>query len=186
MPGYYIYHMDRSHSGGGIAVYIVDHLIVILLSCGVPCGDVETLWLTVIAFKSFSIAFGCLYRPSIPSSSVSDLGSIIESILVSHKHVIACGNLNIDTSDSHHPHAKLLQNIIINSHSLSCPISHSTSISETPCYVLDHFLTSLAVPSSSVINQPISDHLPIVLSIYWTVPKHPYKTITMQMFLQKG
>ena len=148
--------------------------------------DVEALWLTVSSFKSSlsTFAFGCLYRsPSVPSSSVSDLCSVLESILVSHKHVIACGDLNIDTSDSHHPHTKLLQNFI-DSHSLSCLISHPTRISETCCSVLDHFLTSSAVPitNSSVINHPISDHLPIVLTIDWSVPKPPYKTIIRHSF----
>ena len=182
LPGYTIYRLDRSRSGGGIAVYVVDHLTVSPLSCDAPCGDVEALWLSISSFKSSlsSFAFGCMYRPpSAPSSSVSNLCSILESLLLSHKHVVACGDLNIDTSDSAHPFTRSLQNFIT-SHSLSCPISHPTRVSETRCSVLDHFLTSSDVPIShaSVLNFPISDHLPIILSIDWSVPNPPFKTIT--------
>ena len=109
--------------------------------------------------------------PSAPSTSISDLCSILESLLLSHKHVVACGDLNIDTSNSTHPFTKSLQTFIT-SHSMSCPISHPTRISETHCSVLDYFLTSSEVPisHSSVLNSSISDHLPIVLSIDWSVP----------------
>ena len=82
-------------------------------------------------------------------------------------------------ASSSHPFTKSLQNFIT-SHSMSCPISHPTRISATRCSVLDHFLTSSDVPisHSSVLDFPISDHLPIILSIDWSVPDPPFKTIT--------
>ena len=51
--------------------------------------------------------------------------------------------------------------------------------------MLDHFLASSDVPisHSSVINWPISDHLPIiVLFIDWSIPNPPFKTITRRSF----
>ena len=152
------------------------------LSCGALCGEVESLWLSISYFKSFlaHIAFGYMYCPtSAPSISVSDLCYTLESLLLSHKHTVACGDLNIDTSDSTHPFTKSLQNFI-NSQSMSCPISQPTRISETSCSVLDHFLISsdVSISHSSVLNFPISDHLPVVLSIDWSVPDPPFKTIT--------
>lgn len=145
-----------------------------LLSCGAPYGKVESLWLSISSFKPLlsSFAFWCMYHPpSAPSTSVSDLCSILESLLLFHKHIVACGDLNIDTSDSTHPFTKSLQNFIT-SHFMSCPIFQPTRIPETRCSVLDHFLTSSGVPNShsSVLNFSISDHLPTVLTIDWSVP----------------
>ena len=186
LTGYSLYRSDRSRSGGGVAVYVIDHLSVSQISSGASCGEVEALWLSISSFKSSlsSFAFGCMYRPpSAPSSSVSDMCNILESMLLSHKHVVACGDLNIDTSDSTHPLTKLLLNFIT-SRSMSCPISQPTRISASRCSVLDHFLTSSNVPisHSSVLNFHISDHLPIVLSIDWIVPDPPFKTITRRSF----
>ena len=182
LPGYSVHRADRSRSGGGVAIYVSDHLSVSPLSCGVTYGDVEALWLSISSFKSSlsCFAFGCMYRPpSAPSSSVSDLCSIMEFMLLSHKHVVACGDLNIDTSDSNHPFTRSLLNFMTSRH-VSCPISHPTRISKSRCSVLDHFLTSSNVPisHSSVINWPISDHLPIVLCINWSIPNPPFKTVT--------
>ena len=68
LPGYSIYHLDRLCYGGGTAVYVADHQSVSPLSCGGPCGEVESLWLCISSFKSSltSFAFGCMYRPVCP------------------------------------------------------------------------------------------------------------------------
>lgn len=125
LPDYSLHHADRSRYGGGVAVYVVDHLSVSTLSCDVSSGVIESLWLSISSFKSSlsSFAFGCLYRPpSAPSSSVSDLCFILESMLLSHSHFIACGDLNIDTSDSSHPHTRSFHKFISSRH-LLCPIT---------------------------------------------------------------
>jgi hypothetical protein len=187
LPGYSVYRSDRQHSqGGGVAVYVIDHLPVSSLSSDVSTNDVESLWLSIGSFKSslINFAFGCFYRPpSSPSSSVSVLCSSIESMLLSQKHVIICGDLIIDTSNTDHPHTKSLRHFI-SSHSLSCPISQPTRISESRCSVLDHFLAFSDVPisRSSVLNYSISDHLPIVLTIDWSTPDPLHKTITRRSF----
>ena len=167
-------------------MYVVDHLSVFTLSCDVSSGAIESLWLSISSFKSSpsSFAIGCLYRPpTAPSSSVSDLCFILESMLLSHSHFVACGDLNIDTSDSSHPHTRSFHNFISSRH-LLCPISSPTCISDSRSSVLDHFVTSSEVPvyHSSVINWPISDHLPIVLLIDWSVPEPTFKTITKCSF----
>jgi endonuclease/exonuclease/phosphatase family metal-dependent hydrolase len=121
-----------------------------------------------------------LYRPpSAPSSSITDLCSILESMLLSHKHVVACGDLNIDTSDTTHPHSRSFQNFIL-SHHVLCPIVHPTRISLTRSSVFDHFVASSEVPIShfSIMNWSISDHLPISLIIDWSIPDPPFKVIT--------
>ena len=65
LTGYSLYRSDRSRSGGGVAVYVIDHLSVSQISSGASCGEVEALWLSISSFKSSlsSFAFGCMYRP---------------------------------------------------------------------------------------------------------------------------
>ena len=186
LPGHFMYRADRSRSGGGVAVYVINHVSVSSLPCGVTSDHVEALWLSISSFKSSlsHFSFGCLYRPpSTPSSSITDLCSILESMLLSHKHVVACGDLNIDTSDTTHPHSRSFQNFIL-SHHVLCPIVHPTCISLTRSSVLDHFVTSSEVPisHSSVMNWSISDHLPISLIIDWSIHDPPFKVITRRSF----
>ena len=189
LSDYHLYRCDRSRSGGGVAVYVADYLSGSFLSSSSvsgACSDVEFLWLSISSFKSSltSFAFGCFYRPpGLPASSIHNLCSNIESMLISHKHVIVCGDLNVDTSDLNHPHSKSLLNFI-SSHSLSCPITDPTRISDSRCSVIDHFLASSDVPisHSAVLNISISDHLPIVLSVDWSTPKTLHKTITKRSF----
>ena len=176
LPGYSIYRSDHLRFGGGIAVYVADHPSMSPLSCGAPCGEVESLWLSISFSSLFFFAFGCMYRPpSAPFTSVSHLCSILESLLLSHKHVVACGDLNIDISDSIHPFTKSLQNFITY-HSMFCPIFPTNSYL---CNTLFHaWPLPHLISHSSVLNFPISDQLSIVPFIDWSVPDPPFKSIT--------
>ena len=169
LSGYHEYRCDRSRSSGGIDVYVDEYL-----------------WLSISSFKSSKgcFAFGCFYRPpNLPASSVDGLCTSTEAMLVSHKHVVACGDLNIDFLDNDHAFTKSLQNFIL-SCSLSCPITAPTRISANQCSALDYLLCSsgLSISQASVIHCSISDHLPIHLSIDWSSPSFQPKTITNQSF----
>ena len=90
LPDYHLYCCNRSHSGGGVAVYVADYLSGSLLSSssvsGASCSDVEFLWLSISSFKSSlaSFAFGCFYRPpGLPASLIHNLCSNVESMLIS-------------------------------------------------------------------------------------------------------
>ena len=64
-------------------------------------SGLESLWVTV-ASKLFTspLALGCFHCPPISQSqSVHDVCSSIESMLITKKYVVACGDLNIDMSD---------------------------------------------------------------------------------------
>ena len=187
-PGFRLFRCDRSRSGGGIAVYVADHLSCCSLPhpTGTPSDDVEYLWLSISSFGSSSTCFvlGCIYRPpSLPSSSVESMCLNIESMLVSHKHVVVCGDWNIDFSDKNHSLTKKLQNFIT-SHSLSCPISDPTQISASRCSIIAYFLctSDISISKSTVLDCSVSDHLPILLSIDWSTPTPPHRTITRRSF----
>ena len=81
---------------------------------------VDYLWVS-IGYKSFShpdFKFGCFYcPPNLPSQSVHDLCDNIESMIISKKCVIACGDFNIDMADVRKFHSKVLHDFLT-SHSL--------------------------------------------------------------------
>ena len=65
---------------------------------------------------------------------------------VSRKHVVACGDLNVDSLDTDHPHTKSLQNFIL-SHSLSCPITFPLTFLLVVALLLTTFSVPLTSPS---------------------------------------
>ena len=185
LHGYTIFRSDRSRCGGGVAVYVADHLSSSSLHFDTSSSGLESLWLSIAGTKlPSSIAFGCLYRPpSAPSQSVIDVCTSIESFMISYKHVVVCGDFNIDVSNLSNPHTKLLRNFI-STHSLHHPINQPTRISENRCSILDLFLTSPDVPisRSAVLDCSISDHLPILLEISWLSPKPLSRTVTRRSY----
>ena len=85
LPGYSVFRCDRSRCGGGVTVYCANHLSCSVLSCGASSSGIEYLWLSIDT-KPFSspLAFGCFYRlPSLPSQSVQNLFTNIESMMTS-------------------------------------------------------------------------------------------------------
>ena len=108
-----------------------------------------TLWwgrIPVAVYQLLQILFDLLCLRLYVSPCVPHLfqflhlcsGHLSASLLLSHNHVVACGDLNIDTFDSTQPFNKSLENFIT-SHSVSRPISQPTRNSETRCSVPDHF-----------------------------------------------
>ena len=185
LPGYSLFRCDRSRCGGGVAVYCADYLSCSVLSCGASSSGIEYLWLSIDT-KPFSspLAFGCFYRPpSLPSQSVQNLFTNIESMMTSKKNVIACGDFNIDMSDLTKPHSKALQTFI-HSHSLTHTINLPTRFSAKSQSILDLFLTSSDIPiaKSVVLSSLISDHLPILLDIECGISKPPPSMITRRSF----
>ena len=138
LPGYRLFRFDQNCCGGGVAVYCVDSLPCSLLNCGVTPSGAEFVWLSV-ACGSFhpSLAVGCFYRPpGAPSKSVHDVCDNIESMMVNSKHLIACGDFNINMLDPNTSNSKTLQNFIT-SHSLTQPISVPTRYSTSSTSILD-------------------------------------------------
>ena len=109
--GYHLYRFDRSHSGSSIGVYVDEYLSCTTLShsSGVSSHSLEYLWLSISSFDSSKACFalGCFYHPpNLPASSFDALCTSIEAMLVSHKHVVVCGDLNIDFLDTDHTFTK--------------------------------------------------------------------------------
>jgi hypothetical protein len=104
-------------------------------------------------------------------------------MIISKKCVIACGDFNIDMADVRKSHSKVLHDFLT-SHSLQQPIHFPTRYSATCNSILDLFIASSNIPisKSSVLDIPISDHLPVLLDILYTVPKPLPSLVTRRSF----
>ena len=170
-----MFRSDRNRCGGGVAVYCADHLPYSTLSCGASASGVEFLWVSIKSgcFHP-SLVLGCLYcLPSSPAQSVHDVCDNIESVMVSMKHVLACGDFNIDMANLDKPYSKTLQSFIT-THSLTQPISHLTRYSGASNSILDLFLVSPDVPiSKSVVLESSSDIYPSFFNLIVLCPNLP-------------
>ena len=168
-PGYTWFRFDCNCNGGGIALYFADNLPYSVLSCSRSYSGVESLWVSVrLGWFQPSLAVGCFYRPpGAPSSSVNDVCDNIENMMLTKKFVVACGDFNINLLDL----SKTFQQFIT-SHSLIQPITVPTRYNHSSASLLDLFLTTPDVPisKSTILDNPFSDHLPVLLHLNTTTP----------------
>ena len=102
------------------------------------------------------------------SSQSQSVHDGIESMLITKKYVVACGDLNIDMSDLAKPNTKLFYGFLV-----SLSLIQPTRISESSSYLIDLSLTTPDVPisKSMVLDCVISNHLPILLDLALPVTK---------------
>ena len=185
LAGYSLYRCDRNRCGGGVAIYCVDNLPCSVLSCGITSSGLEFLWVSV-ACGCFhpSLAVGCFYRPpGAPSQSINDVTDNVEAMMLRRKHMVACGDLNINMLNQSASHTKVFQNFI-NSHSLVQPITVPTRYSQSSTSILDLFLVTsdISISKSTVLGTAFSDHLPILLRINSSVARGQPTLITHRSF----
>ena len=177
LPGYNIFRSDRNRNGGGVAVYCLDCLPCSFLSNGTSPSGAEFLWISVkTSCFHPSLAVACFYRPpGTPSQSVHDVCDNIEAMMLNRKYLIACGDFNIDMSDSSSSLSRTFQQFI-SSHSLTQSISTPTRYNHTTASasILDLFLTTpdISIHKARVLNTSFSDHLPILLQLNASI-SHP-------------
>ena len=148
IPGYQLFRQDSNRHGVGVAVYVSESLVTKVCSCACDTSGLEYTCLEIsgIHLPSPVYQLVCLYcPPSTPTSSVTKLLDLTEKALIDHRHVIACGDLNIDVSSDHHPFSQLLLDFISN-HSLQQPITSPIHVSSTSASVLNLFLISPNTP----------------------------------------
>ena len=176
-----------------VTVVVVMLLYIVPIICPVLCFPVVLL-LLVLSFSEFLSSLAASTLPlllvacivhlySSSAQSVHDVCNNIESVMVSKKHVLACGDFNIDMADLDKPYSQTLQSFIT-THSLIQPISHPTRYSGASNSILDLFLVSPDVPISKslVLESSFSDHLLILLQLNCAVSKPPPTLITRRSF----
>ena len=185
IPGYTLFRFDRNRSGGGVAIYCADNLPCSVLSCSRSSSGVESLWISVrLGCLHPSLAVGCFYRPpGAPSCSVNDVCDNIENMMLTKKYIVACGDFNINLLDLSKSLSKTFQQFIT-SHSLIQPITVPTRYNHSSASLLDLFLATPDVPisKSTVLDNPFSDHLPVLLRLNTTTPATQPALITHRTF----
>ena len=105
--GYNIYRQDRNANGGGVAVYIRNHIPVKLRE-DLMLNAVEVIWLQVHLPHIKPILVGCCYRP--PSADTQYLDNMCERLVCDiNREVYFLGDLNIDWLSSGCPLKRKLQ-----------------------------------------------------------------------------
>ena len=185
IPGYTLFKFDRNRNGGGVAVYCTVTLPCSELSCGRSSSGVESMWISIRLSSFLScLTVGCFYHPpGFSSCSVNDVCENIENMLLNKKHVIACGDFNINLLDLNKLPSKSFQQFIT-SHLLIQPTTALTHYNATSASLLDTFLVSpeISISKSLVLDHSFSDHLPILLCLNTSSPFSQPTLITHHSF----
>ena len=164
---------DRvGRTGGGIAMYVADHLGAIRMS-EFELPDLEALWVKVKAGHNV-ILFCTCYRPP---DAKADFWVTLQDSLDLAKHsgisdIVLAGDFNADPSTRE---GQLL-NIFCRSNDLFCHVNEPTRITDTTATILDQFISSRSTLLTDVaVYAPIAkcDHCPIraVLKTSQNYPK---------------
>lgn len=90
--GYKIYRSDRSSHGGGVAIYIRDHISAKVICKSDSLSKIEYIFIE-IGGNEQKILIGCIYRPN-KYVSVDNLLHVVENLAVNYTDVIIAGDLN--------------------------------------------------------------------------------------------
>lgn len=95
IPGYNVFRQDRSTKGGGVAIFVKDHVqCSVTLSKSVP-KQFELLMLKLQLSKNFTLSVAVCYRPpSAPACTLTALGELLAPH-ISYEFVLL-GDLNWD------------------------------------------------------------------------------------------
>lgn len=186
LPQKRTYYLNRtSRRGGGVSLLINDSMSCELLKeFSASTDDYE-----VLCAETRDIIFAVCYRP--PDGALNVFLTFLENMLACasyrRQNVIIGGDFNIDmNSDS--ARKKDFERVFL-SNGCTNAIESFTRITETTQTTLDLFLTSYD-PScmiSGVLSCPISDHMPVCLSVR-TTPLEKEKSntnVTFQLINEK-
>ena len=160
LPSYYTVRLDRNRHGGGIIMYIKDHINYNILHKG-P-SDLEFIFVSLYLCNNRSLYLGAFYRP--PSSPISILNTFFD-VLCSFDYtyfsnLIIVGDFNVDLS-SNTSTCKHLNNVM-HSFSLSQVVTEPTHfISENTSSLIDLVLMSAPEHLKECVTVPPlsnSDH----------------------------
>ena len=171
--GYSKFFMSRPSKGGGLCIFIQESFTV------QECDELtdiyethESLFVKVAIENSLSFVIGCIYRP--PSRSIVDFNDYINGVLLAdplifHNKCILVGDFNINLLEA----ANVLRfgNFVelMNEGGFNQVITEPTRLNDQsglPSTLLDHIWINFEKEiTSQVINFPLSDHLPVSLSI---------------------
>ena len=177
ISGYNIFRNDRNIFGGGVAIYIQNH-IPAKVRVDLMVSGIEALWLEVHLAHCKRFIVGCVYRP--PSSSVQyveELCSVLLNVTDTAKDIFVLGDFNIDWLSNSCPLRKKLD-----STALICNLTQMVNeptrvfcnvVGQTSATCIDHIFTNNSELCSKAISAPIgfSDHNLVAIVRKTSIPK---------------
>ena len=165
---------DRDTNGGGVAIYVSEHLVVKRIE-NLEVPNVECLWTEIHATNN-KLLIGTCYRPPNADNEFWDnLQHVIENaVQLNYKNILIAGDLNSDFST---PQGTKLSNFA-HANGLTIHIQDPTRITENTATILDQFISNCPEHvQNTEIYAPLStnDHCTIGITIKFNVMKgHSY------------
>ena len=103
IQGYNIFRRDRNVNGGGVAVYVQNH-IPVNMRPDLMAADIEVIWLQMNLPHIKPVLIGCVYRP--PSANVDYLNQMclmLDQVFDLGHETYILGDTNIDWNLSNCP-----------------------------------------------------------------------------------
>ena len=182
IEGYNVIRHDRNannsdkHSGGGVAIYIEDH-IPYNVRPDLANTKLESTWIEVCFPKTSSILIGCIYRPPDSRNDFFDeLEQMLSKVMSENKETYLLGDFNSNALNTNPLMTKLTE--VTSELYLNQLINEPTRVTANSATCIDLIFTSIAdkVIQSGVIQAGISDHYMPYFVRKSMMPKRPVKT----------
>lgn len=189
LRGYNIIRKDRNRRGGGVAIYIQEHLLFKVRD-DLCVNGLEILWIQIhLPFQQPTL-IGCIYRP--PKSDALYLDKICESIdlaLDDRKELFMLGDYNIGWKSKHSDGNKTKFTQYIESRNLYQMVQDVTRSSRNKFghkteSIIDLIFSNDPNKCSNAKSALVSwtDHNIVYITKYTKVPKRPPRVIVKRSF----
>ena len=171
IPGYELMYHNSPTNAGGVAIYIkMAFKPKIVNQINLVLEDTESLFLELEISPTSnkqcdkSLLLGCIYRHPRPSTKTftDKLYELLHDYSNRNIPLVVVGDINIDVSLNNNDCVQYYNNTLL---SIGCKnlINLHTRFSANTRSTLDHIITNLSSDNVQygVINEPITDHLPI-------------------------
>ena len=162
-----IFNNRTNKRGGGVAMYVPDHLnFKVLSDINTMNLAMEVVFIEIVLQNKKNIVVGTIYRP--PSSNhnefLVEMQHLLVHSLLQNKHCIIMGDFNVDLlkcNDNQFSHDFL---VTLLSYSFVPVISKPTRLSTHSCTLIDNIFVNFdhLQTESGIILSDISDHCPVI------------------------
>ena len=173
IPGYNLIRKDRNRAGGGVVLYIRDHIPFSDRKDLVP-DRLEMVCVEISRPHSRSFLVGTWYRP--PNSDMNlfdECDTFFQKCDAERKELLIVGDLNCDVKKvPPDPHTRELQ-FLCSLYQFDQLIDEPTRVSSTSATLIDLVVTNIKenISASGVIHLGISDHSLIYAVRKFTIPR---------------
>lgn len=165
VKGFRLFRTDRNSSGGGVAVYVRDH-IAADVKRNLMMSEVEIIWVEIKQPGEEAVLVGCCYRP--PDSGEKYLSHICENIKRVSKEgkpILLMGDFNIDWFTNSPEKRKI--SAVMEECKLMQIVNQTTRHSHTnkTSTCIDHIYTDLQWSHLQCRDELPSDHKLIIVNV---------------------